>query len=75
MAINPNTPPPFVLSSKLMPPPVWPIPIADQVVLPPVAQGFNSGPFSPTDAAEPPGGNPPPTPTPPTFPGTGLGGQ
>lgn len=44
--INPNQPPPVALSSNLPPPPVWPLPPADWVVLPPVPPGWPTGPFS-----------------------------
>lgn len=47
---NPNQPVPVVLASTLSPPPVFPIPIANLLVLPVVAPEFNPGPFTPTDA-------------------------
>lgn len=47
ITINPNQPDPVVLASDLLPPPVWPLPVGDWVVLPPVAEGFPTGPFLP----------------------------
>jgi hypothetical protein len=46
MILNPNIPPPIVLSSNLAPPPVHPVPLTNQVVLPVVPPGFPAGPFS-----------------------------
>lgn len=45
ITINPNQPRPVVLSSALCPPPVWPLPLADWVMLPVVPEGFPTGPF------------------------------
>jgi hypothetical protein len=48
ITLNPNQPLPVVLSSNVCPPPVWPLPVANWVPLPVVAEGFPAGPFTPT---------------------------
>ena len=48
ITINPNQPLPVVLSSQFCPPPVWPLPVANWVSLPTVAEGFPAGPFTPS---------------------------
>jgi hypothetical protein len=45
--INPNQPLPVILASTQNPPPVWPLPVADWVVMPVVPPGFPTGPFTP----------------------------
>lgn len=67
--INPNQPLPVVLASNICPPPLWPLPLINWLSLPPVAEGFPVGPFTPTYTG--PVGGPPYIPQPP-CPGTGL---
>jgi len=38
---------PVVLSSNLPPPPIWPLPITNMVMLPVVPTGWQVGPFTP----------------------------
>lgn len=47
IVLNPNQPRPVVLSSNQCPPPVWPLAVANWVVLPVVPEGFPMGPFPP----------------------------